>query len=287
MSSKKPILNFAQALRKKPGGEQDAEPVRDTNTSAEQTRLTPGPVATQPASQPELATQIPTLVTQPSIDVHPSENSLLVTQLPSRPVTQPEEKYYPSRVQRRQKSIRLPVNKLEIYEDWQHANRKRFPDFQDLVEYALDWVTSQPAGQLPSQPAGQLPTLINNDLNNLIINDAKAQRALGKYSQVTGKPATPNDHTAYLEVSALPVEAIERGLEETKRRADKAGKQVNSFKYALNVIREEAAKITPTVQNAPESDFSACPNCAGTGFWYPDGTDKGVARCSHESLKGN
>ncbi len=284
MSSKKPILNFAQALRKKPGGEQDAEPVGDSNPSAEQTRLTPEPVATHTASQPEQATQIPTLATQPPTDAHQGNNSLLVTQLPSRPVTQHEEKYYPSRVQRRQKSIRLPINKLEKYEDWQHANRKRFADFQDLVEYALDWVTSQPANQLPNQPAGQIPTLINNDLNNLIINDAKAQRALGKYSQVTGKPVTPNDHAAYLEVSGLPVEAIERGLEETKRRADRAGKQMNSFKYALNVIREEAAKIPPVTQNSLQADFSGCPDCSGTGFWYPEGIEKGVQRCKHEKL---
>jgi hypothetical protein len=241
-------------------------------------------VVTQPASQPELATQLPTLATQPSTNTSPGDDALLVTQLPSRPVTQPEEKYYPSRVQRRQKSIRLPVNKLEKYEDWQHANRKRFPDFQNLVEYALDWVTSQPASQLPSQLVTQLPTLINNDLNNLIINDAKAQRALGKYSQVTGKPATANDHAAYLEVSALPIEAIERGLEETKRRADKAGKQMNSFKYALNVIREEAAKAKPVAQNTPQADFSGCHDCSGTGFWYPEGIEKGVQRCKHEKL---
>lgn len=28
----------------------------------------------------------------------------------------------------------------------------------------------------------------------------------------------------------------------------------------------------------------ACPDCQGTGFWYPGGTDKGVARCAHKRL---
>jgi len=27
-----------------------------------------------------------------------------------------------------------------------------------------------------------------------------------------------------------------------------------------------------------------CPDCAGVGFWYPDGPDKGVAKCKHSSL---
>lgn len=216
------------------------------------------------------------------------ETPPLVNQLTSQPAAQTEEKFYPSRTRRTLKGIRFQSHKLEQYEEWHFKNRKRFPSFQDAVEYAMDWLTSQPVNQSTSQPVNQLTTLINNDLNNLIINDAKAQRALGKYSQVTGKPASPNDHAAYLEVSSLPVEAIERGLEETKRRADKAGKQVNSFKYALNVIREEAAKIVPPItQNAPQADFSDCPDCAGTGFWYPEGTEKGVRRCAHEKLKSD
>jgi hypothetical protein len=216
------------------------------------------------------------------------EAPLLVNQLTSQPLPQPDEKLYPSRTRRTLKGIRFQCHKLEQYEEWHFKNRKRFPSFQDAVEYAMDWLTSQPVNQLTSQPVNQSTTLINNDLNNLIINDAKAQRALGKYSQVTGKPATLNDHTAYLEVSSLPVEAIERGLEETKRRADKAGKQMNSFKYALNVIREEAVKIVPPItHNAPQADFSGCPDCAGTGFWYPEGTEKGVRRCLHEKLKSD
>jgi hypothetical protein len=27
-----------------------------------------------------------------------------------------------------------------------------------------------------------------------------------------------------------------------------------------------------------------CPDCAGTGFWYPEGPDKGVAKCRHAKL---
>jgi hypothetical protein len=27
-----------------------------------------------------------------------------------------------------------------------------------------------------------------------------------------------------------------------------------------------------------------CPDCAGTNFWYPEGPDKGVAKCKHVNL---
>lgn len=31
-------------------------------------------------------------------------------------------------------------------------------------------------------------------------------------------------------------------------------------------------------------DASACPDCFGTGMWYPEGFDQGVARCQHDKL---
>jgi len=250
-------------------------------------------LAAVPDPPEELVSQLTNVVDQSTslddqltITQATTESPPRVNQLTSQPMVQPEERFYPSRTRRKLKGIRLPIEKLERYEDWQHANRKRFPDFQDAVEYAMDWLTSQPVNQSTGQPVSQSTTLINNDLNNLIINDPKAQRALGKYSQITGKPATANDHAAYLEVSILPIEAIERGLEETKRRADKAGKQMNSFRYALNVIRDEATKIPPVAQNTPQPDISACSDCSGTGFYYPQGQAGGVARCPHSSLEG-
>lgn len=33
-------------------------------------------------------------------------------------------------------------------------------------------------------------------------------------------------------------------------------------------------------------DASRCPDCMGTGFYYPSGKEKGVARCEHKRLKG-
>ncbi len=40
------------------------------------------------------------------------------------------------------------------------------------------------------------------------------------------------------------------------------------------------APTNPTV----EIDTSHCPDCQGTGYWYPQGNDKGVARCKHAGI---
>jgi hypothetical protein len=37
---------------------------------------------------------------------------------------------------------------------------------------------------------------------------------------------------------------------------------------------------------AQKVDASKCPDCFGTSMWYPEGFDKGVARCTHLKLKG-
>lgn len=45
--------------------------------------------------------------------------------------------------------------------------------------------------------------------------------------------------------------------------------------------KEEAEAIGPSV--TPE-EARACPDCFGTGMYYPGGFEKGVARCKHEKL---
>ena len=32
-------------------------------------------------------------------------------------------------------------------------------------------------------------------------------------------------------------------------------------------------------------DYSACPDCQGRGLWWPEGYERGVAKCKHEKLK--
>ena len=57
----------------------------------------------------------------------------------------------------------------------------------------------------------------------------------------------------------------------------------------------DKARATELAADAPEQESTApaytaeerqkCPDCAGVGFWYPEGPEKGVARCSHLKLQ--
>jgi hypothetical protein len=49
----------------------------------------------------------------------------------------------------------------------------------------------------------------------------------------------------------------------------------------------EIAAVEPAQGSEPalsEEEKRACPDCAGTNFWYPEGPDKGVSRCRHLKL---
>jgi hypothetical protein len=41
------------------------------------------------------------------------------------------------------------------------------------------------------------------------------------------------------------------------------------------------------VSGLSDEERKLCPDCAGTNFWYPEGTDKGVARCAHKRLRAS
>jgi hypothetical protein len=55
------------------------------------------------------------------------------------------------------------------------------------------------------------------------------------------------------------------------------------------VDKKSATEIAlePEKEHAPSLSHEqrmSCPDCAGTNFWYPEGPDKGVARCQHTTL---
>jgi len=51
-------------------------------------------------------------------------------------------------------------------------------------------------------------------------------------------------------------------------------------------LEREGESSADTPAPAVKVDASQCPDCFGTGMWYPEGFERGVARCSHEKLMG-
>jgi hypothetical protein len=55
------------------------------------------------------------------------------------------------------------------------------------------------------------------------------------------------------------------------------------WKKEKRQIEAEAAEQKNST-TTPKIDATKCPDCFGTGMYYPEGFDKGVARCSHSRL---
>lgn len=84
-------------------------------------------------------------------------------------------------------------------------------------------------------------------------------------------------------------------LEECKRFAEhlqKTGQGINNpGGYATAIFRSgeadtqiEAFLSVPAASASFKADD--CPDCGGSGYFYPEGVDKGVKICKHEKLKG-
>jgi DNA-binding Lrp family transcriptional regulator len=52
-------------------------------------------------------------------------------------------------------------------------------------------------------------------------------------------------------------------------------------------IKYKDLKETNLKEPLASPDFKTCPDCNGTGFWYPEGIERGVAKCKHERMGGD
>jgi hypothetical protein len=153
-------------------------------------------------------------------------DSQLANQLDSQLANQStNEKIYKSRKQRRQKGLRLPVQKLEKWELWCFINKV---DFQDAVETAMDWLTSQPA---------------NHILIDAFDEDKENDEIIIFYRKWTGNNIRPKDRAAREEVKRFSDDICKIGILTAISRAKT---KINSFAYCVPVIEdiaEEAGAI--------------------------------------------
>jgi hypothetical protein len=80
-------------------------------------------------------------------------------------------------------------------------------------------------------------------------------------------------------------------LEECKRYAEhlqKTGQGINNpGGYATAIFRsgDFDAQVEAFLKPSTPPSSSSCPDCEGTGYFYPEGVDKGVKICKHEKLR--
>lgn len=126
-----------------------------------------------------------------------------------------------------------------------------------------------------------------------IDDDARAGRLSAKLSQaereLTGKTSMSDekwDELAEVLITELKIAAARTTVsnvpaflaEHLRRRLWKVDKE-----RAVAIAAEsDQGERTPALSDEERRN---CLDCAGTGFWYPQGPDKGVAKCKHLKLR--
>ena len=97
------------------------------------------------------------------------------------------------------------------------------------------------------------------------------------------------------EVSPANLDELDELLtQEFKIAAGRTGSVSNTGAFFAEHLRRrlwkkdkrqvEAEATERREEQTPQVDASKCPDCFGTGMYYPEGFDKGVARCKHDKL---
>ncbi len=129
-------------------------------------------------------------------------------------------------------------------------------------------------------------------------DSAPHTKSASRAENAPNKVNTQKENTQTQDTPAASVRVGSKfSLDECRRYAkhlQSTGQGINNpGGYATTIHRTGEADLLvesflhpeATIELAANLDTSRCPDCNGTGFYYPQGTKGGVARCKHERLR--
>jgi hypothetical protein len=114
--------------------------------------------------------------------------------------------------------------------------------------------------------------------------NAKLRQAV---KDVTGKEPSAAEDQRWAEVAELLITELKIAAGRTNISSVPAFLAEHLRRRLFKKDRKQLAKEEAEVRSAStalKADASQCQDCFGTGMWYPQGYEKGVARCQHEKL---
>lgn len=153
--------------------------------------------------------------------------------------------------------------------------------------------------QLPHRYTDHLPRWLSADEQAVYVQ-------LYRLSWGWGKDVCFISNPKLSERSGVPETSMRRAvkkligkglIEKTDRRFGGAEQGIEYRVFSLDSLAKSdrastlAGPSTPApnkeknIKENSKADASRCPDCMGTGFYYPEGTAKGVKRCEHKKLR--
>ena len=105
-------------------------------------------------------------------------------------------------------------------------------------------------------------------------------------AEITGRTSSPAESERWKDLAELLVAELKIAASRT------TVSNVPAFlteHLRRRLWKKDKAQLDREEQEAPAAkpglDASKCPDCGGSGWWYPDGQERGVAKCKHGNLK--
>lgn len=255
MSSNRKPLNFAQALRARPGQQPEREG-EEISRPAPDSQSIPG--------------SLPVPGSQTVTGSLPEENSLPPDAIAYRPDSQPGDD-------------RLPVPDTPKADLWSPFREKK----GHL--------------RLPNSAVDGLYSVLDPYEQAVFTQLYRLSHGYGKPTCKIGLPqlarrSNMGKTTTQATVNRLIGKGLIRKLEYEIGKNKEQGttywvSSPDSQSAADSLPGDDTIKIKALKDNSKRGgaherkDYSACPDCQGRGLWWPEGYDRGVAKCKHEKLK--
>lgn len=185
--------------------------------------------------------------------------------------------------------VRLPEEITPLTTSY-HLPPTTTPSSQNLVGPSNQKLEGGGGGQIAEESisSGTHKTSFKTNTENDDDDEAApVLRALQKMiEEITGKEATRGEYAKLVEL--VEVLTLEGKIAAARTTVSSAGPFLAEhlrrrlFKKDKQQLAVESAQSEPAT---PSVDIKACPDCAGVGWYYPEGKEKGMAKCRHEKLR--
>jgi hypothetical protein len=107
--------------------------------------------------------------------------------------------------------------------------------------------------------------------------------------ELTGKPPTAAEATKWREVAEVLIAELRIAAGRTTVSSVPAFMAEHLRRRLWKMDRKQAQTEGRELPDQPRTanlipEGNVCPDCNNAGWWYPDGPDKGVARCKHSKI---
>jgi hypothetical protein len=137
---------------------------------------------------------------------------------------------------------------------------------------------------------------LNTYLKEKIFDDDAALAGLiatlkDAVKQITGREVSAGDKERWRELGEVLVTELKIAAARTTVSSVPAFLAEHLRRRLWKIDKKQAQAEGKELPDAsavvrPNDQTDKCPDCGGTGWWYPEGSERGVAKCKHERLEG-